>query len=237
MARITSVPDSVSPATGFFPEPLLDPRIGIPNVDYPGNQPEAGLKLPWFFDSKVSWLAYEISLDIDLDAGMALHKPLPQSASGTVDTLASSIVSPLDPKADSTNAGPNLVSATRYADALQKMATSTYLFFLRGRAARAGYRIPCPGLRSVAGVPATPAERQFYSSRVSGNFGGIPVFTASWDLWYYVSVPPVAAQDPPPNMAMHIRADQELPETITLPVSPADSSSVTTSTLRRRLLR
>ncbi len=221
-------PPATSPATGFFPEPKVDPRIGIADTDNPRDQPEEDLKLPWFFDPSVSWIAYEISLDIDLDAGMALHKPLPQTASGIVDTLASTIVEPLDPKADQANVGPNLVSATNYADIIQKMATSTYLFFLRGRAARAGYRIPCPGLRSVAGVPATPAERQFYSCRVSGNFCGVPVFTAHWDLWYYVSVPPKSAQDPPPNMALHIRADQELTRTLTIPVSPADGNAITT---------
>ncbi len=220
------MPPAVTPATGFFPEPLATPAIGIADVDNPRDQPEAGLKLPWFFDPQVSWLAYEISLDVDLDAGMALHKPLPQSASGVVDTLASSIVEPLDPKADAANFGPNLVSATVYADILQKMATSTYLFFLRGRAIRAGYRIPCPGLRYVAGVPATPAERQFYTCFVSGNFCGVPVFVAHWDLWYYVKVPPKAAQDPPPNMALHIRADQELTRTQNVPVSPADGNAI-----------
>ncbi len=226
----------------FFTNSVKSPdsSTGVANEDQPKFQPEQQIHLPWIDKKEATFLEYQCWVEVRLDAGMALHKPLPQrTTSGAIppDTLASATLSPLDTKLDERITGINTQSFGGYEDIIQKMATSDYLFMLRGYSVRAGYQTPVPGLVSIAGVPAIPAERQFARSVIIANFCGIPIFLTNWDLWYYVALPPKSDVLPPPNLAMHISADQKLPKKLTVPISPPDSNSVQTNVLRRRLLR
>lgn len=185
---------------------------------------ERNISLPWAMRPEVTWLQYRCWIETYLDAGIALHKPLPQGPQGAsrpqrgarlvnnelqCDTLASLDVA--SATLDQSTQGVSLVSGGDYTDVLQRMATSTYRFCLKGFALRVGYQIPIPGIVKVAGVDATPAERQFATQVVVGNFSGIPLFQARWELWYYVAMPPRAEQLAPPALSDHIRADVQLP--------------------------
>src|SRR5215469_7671312 len=96
-----------------FP-PGSQAQAGVTDAD-DGLPVEAGILLPWTVDPATSWLAYRNGFRVFLDAGMALHKPLPQSPQ-PVDTLASSFVSPLDADADAEADGMNTVSVGNFAD-------------------------------------------------------------------------------------------------------------------------
>lgn len=127
-----------------------------------------------------------------------------------VDTLSSGYLD--DDDFPENEYGINTISVSNFTDVVQRMATSTYIFKLRGYAARMGFRVPIPGLRTVAGVAAFPAERQYAANWVTANFNGVPMYNAKWDLWYYVTVPPWLDEPPPDNLANHIAGDQQLPE-------------------------
>ena len=171
---------------------------------------ERGSTLPLAAGPDNTWLAYHNRLGVLLDAGMALHKPLPQTPGGGVDTLAS--VDAYDPAAQSASkAGVNLASDSPGSDVIQRMSTSTYTFYLEGFAVRLGLQIPIPGLVSVAGVAATPSEVQRVEAWADGNYGGVPLFYAKWRLEYYVTLPPRSAQVPPANIAARVRGDAQLP--------------------------
>lgn len=202
------------------------------------NAPELGVGLPWPKIAPASWLDYQCWIEAHLDAGMALHKPLPQATqrgspgvsqratleARGVDTLASGFIT--DPDLDANKNGVNTRSGGDFEDVLQRMATSTYRFVLRGHGLRAAYQIPIPGLVSVAGVSATPAERQWAYNRIVGNLAGIPLWFAEWELWYYVALPPEKDQVPPPNLAEHIVGNVELPGStgVQVPVTEPDTT-------------
>jgi hypothetical protein len=225
----------------------------------PGTRLQPGVKLPWVIDPLVSWLEFSCWIEVSLDAGVALHKILPQGTGETgrplttggggsinpypkpsfdpsapsgglaggpaVDTLATVAID--DPSYDlNATGGVNTVSAGGYKDFVQRMATSTYTFRLRGYGLRAGYQIPIPGLVSVAGVTAYPTENQHAYNMVASNWSGIPVFFARWDLEYTVSKPPTDQLTPPPNVAGHVRGDVELPDSIQAVYTDPDANSV-----------
>jgi len=183
------------------------PQSGVSNQDT-GSSPELNLSFPFTSDPSSTWLFYDCWIECELDAGMALHKPLPQS-DFTPDTLATADINQTN--FDTLSSGVNTTSNGDFEDIIQRMATSTYIFKLRGTAVRVSYKIPIPGLVSVAGVAATPAERQWARNVLIGNFGGVPMFRAEWDLWYYVSLPPNKEQLPPDNLAAHIGGQGGLP--------------------------
>jgi len=197
---------------------------GESNAD-DGQPIESGFGLPWSIDPRLTWMTYNCWIECYLDSGMALHKPLPQSTVST-DTLSSQIVSPLDTSAPSNKNGVNLVSKQNFFDVAQRMATSTYRFCLLGYGIRAGYQIPIPGLKTVAGVPAIYERSGPCWNRVVGNLSGIPLFLASWELWYFVTLPPRQDQEPPPDFANAIRATQELPDVQQVAFSTGDYNSV-----------
>jgi hypothetical protein len=200
-------------------------KAGISNADA-GQQIEQGFLLPWLIDPHVSWLEYRCWIETHLDAGMALHKPLPQ-ANPTPDDLGTVAID--DYTADFSTKGINMTSTGNFTDVIQRMATSSYYFVLKGYALRVGYKVPIPKIVTVAGVPATPWTRQFATNAIVGNLSGIPLWLAQWDKWYIVSLPPKAEQLPPPNLAMHIRADAELPDGIQAPFSQPDYNAVQTA--------
>jgi hypothetical protein len=214
---------------------------GISDADN-GALIEKGITLPWVQAANVSWLDYKIWIEVHLDSGMVVHKPLPQTYQ-TVDTLAAVLADPnfsangsasvaalsKTPIDQFNTAGVNIQSKGKYTDFLQRMATSDYRFVLKGYGLRAGYQVPVPGIVSVGGIPAIPEKQWSLGNRLEGNFSGVPVFFNQWELWYLVTVPPVKNQLPPPNVAEHIRADVELPTGgMQVPYSWPDMNAVQT---------
>lgn len=227
---------------------------GVSNID-PALPIEKGFLLPYVIDAGASWLDCRCTVMIELDPGIAVHKILPQSPS-SIDTLASAVMTktgriPVIAQGASLSPGgtvtpisvadfaapgtwqtavgqANTISAGKYQDFVQRMATSKYRFCLKGWAIRAGHRIPIPGLVSWAGVTAIPdwPQRVLSDSEIVANYSGVPIFFAQWELWYIVNVPPTALQTPPPNVAEHITADATLPTGMQVPVSPLDSLAV-----------
>ncbi len=199
-------------------------QAGVSDVD-DGSFPESSTSFPWLIDPATSWLDYRCGVEVSLDAGMVLHKPLPQSQ-GTIDTIASSPDVMAAAHAQSVT-GVNTISANSYTDIAQRMATSTYRFALKGYGLRVGYQVPVPALKAVAGITPVPDALQWSSGNILvGNYGGIPVYLCEWELHYFVTAPPKAQQLPPPNIAEHIRADDPVPSTVTVPYSQADMNSV-----------
>lgn len=204
-------------------------QAGVSDVDS-GLEFERQANIPWCINPAISWLDYQCNLECMLDAGVALHKPLPQGpaspgTAGHVDTLASEDLYDYAGIEKSKN-GINLTSVGGFEDVVQQMATSTYRFRLRGYGLRAGYKVPIPTLKKVAGVPAIPAERQWAVNKIVSSASGIPIWLGQWDLWYYVTLPPKEDQVPPPNLALHVRGDAELPQSIPAPLSQPDTNAV-----------
>lgn len=201
-------------------------QAGVNNVDN-GLFFEQGITLPWAVNPEISWLEYNCWIETYLDAGMALHKPLPRK-NPDPDTLGSFDVD--DPAAMiASTLGVNLHSGGGYADVIQRCASSTYTFVLKGWAFRAGYKIPVPRLVTVAGVAAVPAERQWSrGNMVIANMSGIPLYANAWELWYYVASPPDGDETVPANLAQHIRGDAVPPAAIVVPYSQPDTNALPT---------
>jgi hypothetical protein len=201
-------------------------QVGISDTD-PGTAFEAGFLLPWVTDPSASLLGYQNELQCYLDSGIVLHKSLPQSAQ-PIDTLASSFLT--DAKLDTNIKGVNLISLGQFTDSIQRMATSSFRFVIKGWGQRAGYQVPVPGIKTVAGVPAYPDQLQWSRGNVViGNYSGVPIFFNQWELWYFVTIPPKTQQVPPPNLAQHIRADAQLPKGMQAPYSLPDQQAQTIS--------
>jgi hypothetical protein len=181
--------------------------------------PEGKVTFEWFKNPDATYINYGCHIECFLDSGVVLHKALPQFEQ-PVDTLGTYDLAA--PGGAKVKVGENLVSAGNYTDVLQRMATSTYRFLLKGFGVRVGYQVPVPSIKSVAGIPATPTEQWVRGNEVIGNYYGIPVFNNAWELWYLVAAPPKRSQLAPPNLADHIAANQTLPDLISVPASPAD---------------
>jgi hypothetical protein len=197
-------------------------QFGVTDVD-DGSVNEKGLTLPYVVNPRYSFLEYQMWIECYLDAGMVLHKQLPQVPQA-IDTLA--VAGAFDVNLDNNVNGVNLTSVGKFTDTVQRMATSEYQFVLKGFALRVGYQIPVPGLKTVAGVPAIPGKLQWsLGNRVVGNYSGVPLFFNQWELWYFVAIPPKKPQLPPPNLGEHIRADAQLPTGMQVPWSQPDQQS------------
>ena len=198
----------------------------VKNLDNQSVAPEDNVSLPWIFDPENTWLDYRCALEVRLDAGLALHKPLPQQ-NPAFDTLASVELGTPD-QATNGKLGVNLLSTSKAVDVIQRMASSTYTFVLRGFGLRVGYQVPVPGLVSVGDQTAYPVGEQYTSGNVLvGNMiGGIPVFYCEWELPYAVTQAPNLVNAPvPPNPALHINADVQLPIVVLLPSTPIDQNA------------
>lgn len=209
-------------AQGLPPGTQSPIQAGVTDAD-DGALLEQNLTLPWASDPTISWVEYNCWIEVHLDPGTVLHKPLPQT-NDPVDTLAS--IDAFADDADSSIDSVNWRSKGTYSDVIQKMATSTYYFVLKGWAVRSGYKIPIPGLKSIAGIPAVPTHPQrVVGPIIVGNFSGIPLYFAQWELWYLIGDPPSEDQESPPNPGAHISGDVELPDSIQVPFSQTDANA------------
>ncbi len=187
--------------------------------------PESVASFPGVVQPLYSWLAYENVLRVELDPGMVLHKPLPQT-NPAVDSLSSlsgrgGASDPYDYYQDVMGSvGINMRSLSQQADIIQRMATSTYRVRLRGYGVRAGYRVPVPAILRIGSAVPVPDVGTWAEEGVLANYSGVPIYFSRWELWYLVPVPPsVTSLPPPPNLAAHIRGDAVLPKTILAPLS------------------
>lgn len=203
-------------------------QAGVTDSD-DGRFVEKDFTLPYATDPAVTYLLWECWPVTELDPGTALHKPLPQSARAA-DTLASGFVDDPAGLSNSTQ-GTNLDSQGNYTDVVQNMATSEYRFGIVGRAMRLGLPPTIPGVRFVRGknqtrIPATPTwPQRVWGPRVVMNTGGVPVFYSTWELWYIVALPPAGQVTAPPDLAAHIRGDQQLPKDVLPPAGTPDQNS------------
>lgn len=199
----------------------------VTDQDNPNEDVTKNFDAPWCIDPVSSWLDYNCGVEISLDPGTVLHKPLPQSLA-TVDTLG--VVDVTDQALAANTNGINLASLGNYADVIQQMATSTYRFVLRGEAWRAGYQVPIPNLVSIAGVACVPTNPHNAGNWIKGNLlGGIPLWYAAWELHYIIASPPrgkPGQKFAPQNPAVAMQPDAELPKAVLVPTAPADQYAV-----------
>jgi hypothetical protein len=197
----------------------------VTNIDDLNTNPEQDLALPWVSDPAASWLDYRCWVEVSLDSGMALHKPLPRQDYDP-DTLAQVYIN--DNNLDTTQAPYPVGSSVATVDVIQRMATSDFRFVLRGWAMRAGYPVPIPGLKYVGGITPVPDRIQRAANLLIGNWSGVPIFYAYWELHYMLPRAPTRMDlndIVPFNPALHVRGDAKLPDAIGLPVAPTDQNS------------
>jgi len=189
---------------------------------------EQRILVPWPKDPAASYLYYECNIDVVLDSGIVVHNRLPQYNDILVDTLA---YVPLDDRNIDkiTDGGVNLKSHDQYRDIIQRMGHARYWFHLWGRAMRAGYRVPIPGIRTIGGVVAIPHDANPQRARNSiapgGSYGGVILWYAQWSLWYTTAVPPYKNEIPEADVAAHIVGSAPLPDAMQAPYSQADDNS------------
>jgi hypothetical protein len=169
---------------------------------------------------------YQCWIVAELDSGIAIHRILPQTPQA-IDQLATNF---LEDSGFPTNkeGGPNLKSKGSYTNIKQRMANSVYRFCLMGYARRAGYSIPFPKLKSVAGVAVVSDDdppQQTVGPLIVANNSGIPIYYAEWKFWYTLLTPPKTTLDTPANLAEHI-APGTLPRGIQAPVTVPDQDAV-----------
>lgn len=74
-------------------------------------------------------------------------------------------------------------------DVIQTGGSSRYSVRLVGRAKRAGYKIARPAILKVGDQPVTEV-RSWFPQRVEGNYFGVPVYEALWDIEYILGQSP-----------------------------------------------
>jgi hypothetical protein len=197
---------------------------GISDSDA-GTVLEQGVKVPWCTSSAGSYAYYDCWLEMELDSGIVVHRQLPQTYTNA-DSLGSMDMFDAGLEQNTTQ-GVNTKSVGDFQDVAQRMAHSVYRFNLRGLALRVGYQVPIPSLKSFGGVDAIPDDepRQRAYNKIVGNYSGVPLWKAEWSLWYTVAEPPTDQQNPPPNLAQHIRATDPLPTALQAPFSQPDDSA------------
>ncbi|MBX9682132.1 MAG: hypothetical protein K2X38_25520 [Gemmataceae bacterium] len=202
-------------------------QVGINDVDA-GAIMEQNLQIPWVRDPEQSWLEYSCWMETRLDPGIVTHFPMPQEYREW-DQLGTDAPNSAG-MATRQNGGPNLVSNANYTGVVQQMAVSRYRVILKGAGVRAGYQPSIPKLVSIGGQDAIPDGEQVVDGpRIIGNYGGVPVYFASWVIPYTVALPPTRNETPPTNLAERIGAvsPENLPRAIQVPFSAPDSNSVT----------
>jgi len=194
--------------------------------DITGPAPDTLMGLPWAINPALSWLSYVCFIQCHLDSGIVTHRILPQSVQ-PYDSLGNGNI--FDTTANSAQGGVNLNSSGNFTDFVQRMANSIYRFRLMGTARRVGYMIPIPKIVSIAGVDAIPDDdvpQKAQNILISNNFD-IPVYMATWDLWYTVSSPPSGDEVVPANLSENIGNvnPSQLPTNLDVPISGTDDRS------------
>jgi hypothetical protein len=222
------------PIQPFIPTNFASASGAVPNVDDDTVHPEDLATLPWPVNPHLTWLYYNCWIEIALDAGMALHKQLPQGPA-PVDTLAEFAFD--DPNIETAilDSGVDITSGRQEIDVIQRMATSDFRFILKGIAYRLAYQVPIPGIVRIGQIPAVPERVQRAYNKVVANYCGIPLWYAIWELHYMIALPQGVSTGlvapVPPNVAQKIRPDAELPIAIRLPRTVTDQNSVRQSIL------
>lgn len=203
-------------------------QVGINNIDQ-GIIIEQDIlqDMPWLISPENSWLDYQCWIETILDPGIVIHRQMPQSAQEW-DQLGTNTPNSKE-MANRKDGGPNLKSNGNFSDTIQRMANSQYIFVLKGAAYRAGYQPTIPKLEEVGGVLAVPVGPQkVIGPRIVGNYSGVPVYFAAWELPYSVAVPPRRSETPATNLAQHLPAVpvDQLPQGMSVPISAPDSDSL-----------
>lgn len=99
---------------------------------------------------------------------------------------------------------PHVDAARKDPDILMERTTASYGCRLYGFGIRAGYYVPCPQLKEVAGAPVVPHGPHKFDHWTSANWNGIPITTAVWDLHYRFLKPPRGQIGVPANPAMGV---------------------------------
>ncbi len=155
-----------------------------------------------------SWYHFENHLVISFDDHTVQHQPLPPAANKAPQPS----LGDADPNGPNPFAMPPPSSPEpSNRSIVQKRAKRRVHVWMFGRAIRICYEIPAPGLVSIAGVPAIPANRmgqEYFSMVTLGNFGE-PIYGASWCLrWILTDIPqgpirpPVNPQAPTTNIPL-----------------------------------
>lgn len=191
---------------------------------------EQGIPLGWSSDPAGSYVYYECTVGVMLDSGLVIHNRLPQVESPVADSLASTFLdsADLDRIIDK---GLNMSCRDQYTDIVQRMGHARYWFRIWGMALRVGYQVPIPGIKTIAGVPAIPYDRNpqwaYNSIAPGGNYSGLILWRAMWSLWYTIATPPVSTSQPIPaaDPMAHISVGAPIPPTIQSPYSASDDAA------------
>ena len=90
-------------------------------------------------------------------------------------------------------------SSSATADVIQKRGKDRIWVRFVGQARRAGFKIPRPKLLTIGGAAATEKHGVF-SMRKIGDYLGVPVYAAQWDITYALNNAPQGEIVPPDNV-------------------------------------
>ena len=122
---------------------------------------------------QTSWMDYQSTIEVERDRPVARQAVL-QTPDQPVLAGAANLQSIRD-----------LDFGTRFGtdDVIQESGRSQYTARLKGYATRAGYPVPKPALIQIGNQPATESHARVRQQEI-GNFAGVPVFGAMWDIEY-----------------------------------------------------
>ena len=135
-----------------------------------------------------SWLYYRAQLIPITSTPLVRHSILQAAPTDNA---------PNDPNATGGFSLPYSGSAT--SDVIQKRGKDKITVRFVGQARRAGFKIPRPKLQSIGGRPATE-KHGIFSMRKIGDYLGVPVYAAQWDITYVIDNAPAGEIAPPDNV-------------------------------------
>jgi hypothetical protein len=92
-------------------------------------------------------------------------------------------------------------------DILQRSGRSRHVAILKGRAVRAGHPVPRPALQQIGSTPAKEI-RGDYDMVIVGNWLGVPIYAARWEIEYALENGPSAVK-PIGNVEQGVDEDGE----------------------------
>ena len=135
-----------------------------------------------------SWLYYRAQLIPITSTPLVRHSVLQAPPTDSA---------PSDPNATGGFSLPYSSSAT--SDIIQKRGKDRIWVRFVGQARRAGFKIPRPKLVSIGGAAATE-KHGIFSMRKVGDYLGVPVYAAQWDITYVLNNAPQGEIAPPDNV-------------------------------------